>query len=98
MSRGLGLRVQPGADHAQPKEGGPEMKLSTRNRLPGTVTEVVKGEAAAKVALDVGDGNKMVALITRESAEELGLEEGQRVTALVKATDVMIQTEDGGVA
>ena len=74
------------------------MKLSTRNRLPGTVIEVVKGAAAAKVALDVGDGNKMVALITRESADELGLEEGQRVTALVKATDVMIQTEDGGVA
>jgi molybdopterin-binding protein len=73
------------------------MALSTRNRLPGTVTEVVKGAAAAKVSLEV-DGNKMVALITRESAEELGLEEGQRVTALVKATDVMIQTEDSGVA
>jgi molybdopterin-binding protein len=73
------------------------MALSTRNRLPGTVTEVVKGPAAAKVALDV-DGNKMVALITRESADELGLEEGQSVTALVKATDVMIMTDDGGVA
>jgi molybdopterin-binding protein len=73
------------------------MALSTRNRLPGTVTEVVKGAAAAKVSLEV-DGNKMVALITRESAEELGLEEGQRVTALVKATDVMIQTEDSGIA
>jgi molybdate transport system regulatory protein len=73
------------------------MALSTRNRLPGTITEVVKGEAAAKVSLDVG-GNKMVALITRESADELGLEEGQRVVALVKATDVMIQTEDGDVA
>jgi molybdopterin-binding protein len=73
------------------------MALSTRNRLPGTITEVVKGEAAAKVSLDV-EGNKVVALITRESADELGLEEGQRVVALVKATDVMIQTEDGGVA
>ena len=73
------------------------MALSTRNRLPGTITEVVKGEAAAKVSLDV-EGNKMVALITRESADELGLAEGQRVLALVKATDVMIQTEDGGVA
>ena len=73
------------------------MALSTRNRLPGTITEVVKGEAAAKVALDV-EGNKMVALITRESADELGLEAGQWVTALVKATDVMIQTEDGGSA
>ena len=73
------------------------MQISTRNRLPGTVTEVVKGEAAAKVTLQVGD-NHMVALITRESADELGLEPGKQVTALVKATDVMVLTGDGGVA
>ncbi len=72
------------------------MKLSTRNRLPGTITEIVKGEAAAKVTLRVGD-NHMVALITRESADELGLEVGQEATALVKATDVMVLT-DGGLA
>ena len=71
--------------------------MSTRNRLPGTVTEVVKGEAAAKITIRVGD-NHMVALITRESADELGLEIGKEVTALVKATDVMVLTEDGGVA
>ena len=70
------------------------MTLSTRNRLPGTVTEVVKGEAAAKVTLQVGD-NHMVALITRESADELGLEPGKQVTALVKATDVMVMTDEG---
>ena len=73
------------------------MQISTRNRLPGTVTEVVKGDAAAKVTLQVGD-NHMVALITRESADELGLEPGKQVTALVKATDVMVLTDDGGVA
>ena len=73
------------------------MKISTRNRLPGTVTEVVKGEAAARISLQVGD-NHMVALITRESADELGLEVGQQVMALVKATDVMVLTEDGDVA
>ncbi|QYJ15701.1 Molybdenum-pterin-binding protein 2 [Rubrobacter xylanophilus DSM 9941] len=73
------------------------MKLSTRNRLPGTVKEVVKGEAAAKVSIQVGD-NHMVALITRESAEELGLEPGKQITALIKATDVMILTEDGEIA
>ena len=44
------------------------MRLSTRNRLPGTITEVVKGEAAAKVTMQVGD-NHMVALITRESTD-----------------------------
>ena len=73
------------------------MQLSTRNRLPGTITEVVKGEAAAKITLQVGD-NHLVALITRESADELGLEAGKSATALVKATDVMILTEDGDVA
>ena len=73
------------------------MKISARNRLPGTVTEVVKGEAAARVSLQVGD-NHMVALITRESAEELGLEPGKQVMALVKATDVMVMTEDGDLA
>jgi molybdopterin-binding protein len=70
------------------------MRLSTRNRLPGTVTEVVKGAAAAKVTLQVGD-NHMVALITRESADELGLEPGKQVTALIKATDVMVMTDEG---
>ena len=70
------------------------MKLSTRNRLPGTVTEVVKGEAAAKVTLQVGD-NHVVALITRESADELGLEPGTQVTALVKASGVMVMTDEG---
>lgn len=69
-------------------------KLSTRNRLPGTITEVVKGEAAAKVTIRVGD-NHMVALITRESADELGLEVGMQVRALVKATDVMLMTDEG---
>ena len=73
------------------------MNLSARNRLPGTVTEVVKGEAAARVSIQVGE-NHMVALITRESADELGLEPGKEVTALVKATDVMLLTDDGGVA
>jgi molybdopterin-binding protein len=70
------------------------MRLSTRNRLPGSVTEVVRGEAAAKVTLQVGD-NHVVALITRESADELRLEAGQQVTTLIKATDVMIMTDEG---
>ena len=73
------------------------MRLSTRNRLPGTITEVVKGEAAARVSMQVGD-NHMVALITRESAEELDLQPGKQVMALVKATDVMVMTDEGDVA
>jgi molybdopterin-binding protein len=73
------------------------VKLRARNRLPGTITEIVKGEAAAKVAMSVGD-NHMVALLTRESVDELGLEVGQQATALVKATDIMILTGEGNVS
>ena len=73
------------------------MKLSTRNRLPGTIMEVTKGEVAAKVSLRVGD-NHMVALISRESVDDLGLQTGMKITALVKATDVVILTDEGGIA
>ena len=68
------------------------VKLSSRNRLPGRITEVVKGEAAATVGMQVGD-NHVVALITRESADELGLEPGKEVMVVVKATDVTILTD-----
>ena len=71
-----------------------EVKISTRNRLPGRITEVVQGKATAKVAMQVGD-NHVVCLITRESAEELGLEVGKEVIALIKATDIMILTDEG---
>ena len=70
------------------------MALSTRNRIPAEVTEVVKGQAAAKVSLRVGE-DYMVVLITRENADELGLEQGQQVMALIKATDVMIMIDEG---
>ena len=70
------------------------MRLSTRNRLPGTIVEIEKGQAATKVSLQVGD-NHVVALITTESIEELNLEVGQQVTALIKATDVMILVDEG---
>ena len=69
------------------------MPLSTRNRLSGEIIEVIKGQAAASVTIRVGN-YQMSALITRESAGELGLEAGQQVTALIKATDVMISTGD----
>jgi molybdopterin-binding protein len=56
--------------------------------------EIVKGEAATKVSMQVGDDH-VVALITTESAEELVLEVGQEVTALIKATDMMILLDEG---
>ena len=68
------------------------MKLSARNQLKGTVSSVNKGEAIANVVLDVG-GSRLVASITVEAADELGLSEGTQVTAIVKASDVIIATD-----
>jgi molybdopterin-binding protein len=67
------------------------VKLSARNQLRGTVSEITRGEALANVVLDVA-GQRLVASITVEAVDELGLAEGNEVTAIVKASDVMIAT------
>jgi molybdopterin-binding protein len=67
------------------------MKLSARNQIPARVTSITQGEAIANVVLDAG-GTRLVASITVEAARELGLAEGSEVTAIVKASDVMIGT------
>ena len=68
------------------------MKLSARNQLSGTVSEIRRGEAIANVVLDVA-GQRLVASITVEAVDELGLSEGSPVTAIVKASDVLIATD-----
>jgi molybdopterin-binding protein len=68
------------------------MKLSARNRLNGTVTDIRRGEAIANVQLDVA-GQRLVASITVEAVDELGLAPGVEVTAVIKASDVMIATD-----
>ena len=65
------------------------MKLSTRNQLSGKVTGIKLGTIMAEVTVDLG-GQTVVAAITRESAEHLELVEGDDVTVLVKATEVML--------
>ncbi len=68
------------------------MNLSARNQLAGTVTEIRRGEAIANVVLDVA-GQRLVASITVEAVDELGLAEGSSVTAIVKASDVILATD-----
>jgi molybdopterin-binding protein len=65
------------------------MKLSARNQLAGTVVSITKGEAIANVELDVA-GQRLVASITVEAIEELGLAVGAEIVAVIKASDVMI--------
>jgi len=69
------------------------MKLSARNQLAGTVKSINEGAAIANVEVDVG-GQRLVASITVEAARELGLREGAQVTAIVKASDVILATAD----
>ena len=70
------------------------MKLSARNQLSGKVESINKGEAIANVVLDVA-GQRLVASITVEAVNELGLREGSQVTAIIKASDVMIAADGG---
>ena len=69
------------------------MKLSARNQLQGTVTSINRGEAIANVAVDVA-GQRVVASITVEAVQELGLAPGSEVTVIVKASDVMLAVND----
>lgn len=65
------------------------MAISARNQLKGTVRSVSLGEVMAEVVIDVG-GQEVVAAITRHSVENLGIKEGDPVTAVIKATEVMV--------
>jgi molybdopterin-binding protein len=69
------------------------VKLSARNQLQGTVTDINRGEAIANVAVDVA-GQRLVASITVEAVQELGLAPGSEVTVIVKASDVMLAVND----
>jgi molybdopterin-binding protein len=67
------------------------MQISARNQLQGTVKGIRRGEAIANVELEVA-GQRLVASITVEAVEALGLAEGSEVTAVIKASDVMLAT------
>jgi molybdopterin-binding protein len=65
------------------------VELSARNQFKGTVKSVKLGNVMAEVIVDIG-GKELVAAITRASAEHLKLQPGDAVTAMIKATEVLI--------
>jgi molybdopterin-binding protein len=69
------------------------MKLSARNQIPAQVTGITFGEAIANVELDA-NGVRLVASITVEAVRQLGLKEGSDVTAVIKASEVILATND----
>ena len=66
------------------------LKISPRNKIPARISDIRQGSAMTAVSLTAGD-LQMTAVITRHAAEELGLGTGDSVTAIFKATDVMLQ-------
>jgi molybdopterin-binding protein len=69
------------------------MRLSARNQIPARITAIHAGEAIANVELDA-NGVRLVASITVEAVRELGLAVGSEVTAVIKASDVMVGAAD----
>jgi molybdopterin-binding protein len=65
------------------------MKISARNQLTGTITEAKLGSIMAEITVDV-DAATIVSAITKTSAESLDLKAGDKVTVIIKSTEVMI--------
>jgi len=69
------------------------MQLSARNVLKGTVKSVVHGAVNSEVTVQLPGGQELVSVITKSSAERLGLAEGKEIRAVIKASSVMIGVE-----
>jgi molybdopterin-binding protein len=65
-------------------------KLSARNQIKGKVIAVQKGQTTGHVRIDVGNGIVMTSSITNEAIDDLGLQPGDDVVAVIKASDVMV--------
>lgn len=66
------------------------MKISARNQIAGKITDVVVGAVNATVKIEIGGGVIVTSSITHEAVVDLGLEAGDSVTVIVKASDVLI--------
>ena len=69
------------------------MQTSARNLIPGTVKAINIGMVAAEVIIETAPGVEIVSVITKESAEKMGLKPGSQVKAMIKATSVMVVTD-----
>jgi molybdopterin-binding protein len=66
------------------------MKVSARNVLPATIKTVTPGAVDSEVIMELAPGIEVVSIITKTSAEKLGLKPGSKVYAIIKAPNVMI--------
>lgn len=72
---------------------GQGLRTSARNQIPGQVIRRTDGPVTSEIILDIGPGKTLAATITRQSAEDMGLDGGVAVTALIKAPHVLLAVE-----
>jgi molybdopterin-binding protein len=70
-----------------------EMKISARNVLKGRVKKLTEGAVNSEVVVELSGGEEVVSIITKSSAESLGLEVGKEIHAIIKASSVMIAVD-----
>jgi molybdopterin-binding protein len=69
------------------------MKISARNIIKGKVKDIKTGAVNTEVTVELPGGNSIVSIITKESADRLGLAKGKEVYAVIKASNVMIAVD-----
>jgi molybdopterin-binding protein len=84
-------RVVSAAEIDRLRGDGQGTRISARNRFRATVTDVEVDGLMAQVEMVVADPVRLVAIVTRDAVEELGLKEGMAATAIVKSTNLIIQ-------
>jgi molybdopterin-binding protein len=74
-------------------KGGTNMEISARNVLKGRVKKVTPGAVNSEIIVEIAGGVEVASIITKSSAERLGLKPGKAVYAIIKASNVMIGTD-----
>ena len=69
------------------------MEISARNVLKGRIKQLSDGAVNTEVVVELAGGEEVVSIVTKSSAERLGLEEGKQVYAIIKASSVMIAVD-----
>ncbi len=96
--RGEERNSRPGFDRACPHPAifryNSRMALSARNQFPGKITSIKLRAVMAEIAIDIGGGHQIVSLISASSAKRLKLKKGSSAVAVIKATEVIISTDD----
>ena len=70
-----------------------KIAISARNKIEGVVTKIEKGTVASTVKIEISKSANLTSMITKEAVEELNLKEGDKVEAVIKATEILILKE-----